>query len=223
MKVHQVAPGLLRIALMPPDHTNVYLTGDVLIDAGVRFDAKRIISTLRHHPVSAHALTHAHFDHYGGSRQICGILGLPMWCGEGDAEAVASGDMSLILPKPDGFLGKLHRATAQPGVPVGRVLKDGDTVGDFTVVETPGHTPGHLAFWREADGVLILGDVAFNRNPLTLRSGLTEPFQWATWDPALNRDSARKLASLSPSIVCFGHGAHLTDGARFSEFVETLA
>ncbi|NNM03802.1 MAG: MBL fold metallo-hydrolase [Gemmatimonadetes bacterium] len=207
---------------MPPDHTNVYLAGEVLIDAGGRFDAKRIISTLENHPISAHALTHAHFDHYGGSLGICEALGVPVWCGAGDEETVSTGDMSLVLPNPHNLLGKLVRGMSRPGVPVGRVLREGDLVGGFTVIETPGHTPGHLAFWRGYDGVLILGDVAFNRNPLTLRSGITEPFRLATWNSALNRESARKLAALGPKIVCFGHGAHLTDGARFSEFAENL-
>ena len=56
-----------------------------------------------------------------------------------------------------------------------QVLGDGDTVSDFAVVETPGHTPGHLAFWRERDRVLVLGDVLFHLNPITLRAGLPNP------------------------------------------------
>jgi glyoxylase-like metal-dependent hydrolase (beta-lactamase superfamily II) len=105
---------------------------------------------------------------------------------------------------------------------VTRVLTDGDEVGDLTVIETPGHTPGHLAFWRERDRVLILGDVLFHRNPVTYRAGLTEPFRFATFDPSANRESARRLAALEPRVVCFGHGAPLTDVARFQDFVADL-
>jgi glyoxylase-like metal-dependent hydrolase (beta-lactamase superfamily II) len=222
MKVEQVAPSLLRLSLMEPDHTNAYLAGDVLIDAGGRFSTKKLLSALGEHTVSAHAITHAHFDHQGGSRGICTALGIPFWCGSGDREAVESGDLTRILPDPKGILGKLHQALAGPGHPVAKVLEEGDDVGGFTAVETPGHTPGHLAFWREADGVLILGDVLFNRNPLSLRTGLQEPFRWATFDPDANRSSARKLAGLTPSVVCFGHGAPLKDGERLLEFVSTL-
>jgi glyoxylase-like metal-dependent hydrolase (beta-lactamase superfamily II) len=222
MQIHKVAPDLLRLSLLKPDHTNVYLARNVLIDAGGRFDAKRILEALKGYPVSAHALTHAHFDHTGGSREICQALGIPIWCGSGDKEAVESGDWSLVVPRPNGLLGKIHRALGQPAGPVARVLREGDDVGGFAVLETPGHTPGHLAYWREADSILILGDVAFNRNPLTLRPGLTEPFSWATTDPAQNRGSARKLAALNPQVVCFGHGAHLVDGDRFCRFVEAL-
>jgi glyoxylase-like metal-dependent hydrolase (beta-lactamase superfamily II) len=222
MRIHQVAPDLFRLALMPPDHTNVYLAGGVLIDAGTRFGVKRILSALASHGLSAHALTHAHFDHTGGSSGICDALRLPLWCGAGDEEAVSSGNLSLILPKPDGLLGKLQRAMDLPGLPVARVLREGDEVGGFMVLESPGHTPGHLAYWRESDGVLILGDVLFHRNPLSLRPGLSEPFPWATTDPEANRASARRLAALNPSVICFGHGAHLTDGTQFCEFVATL-
>jgi glyoxylase-like metal-dependent hydrolase (beta-lactamase superfamily II) len=101
-------------------------------------------------------------------------------------------------------------------------LEEGDEVGGFSVVEAPGHTPGHLAYWRETDRILILGDVLFNRNPLTLRRGLREPFRVFTHNPGTNRESARKLAGLEPEIVCFGHGAHLTEGSRFKKFVESL-
>jgi glyoxylase-like metal-dependent hydrolase (beta-lactamase superfamily II) len=112
---------------------------------------------------------------------------------------------------------------AGPGHPVARVLADGDEVGGFIVIESPGHTPGHLAFWRERDRVLILGDVLFHRNPATFRAGLAEPFEFATFDPSANRESARRLAALEPEVVCFGHGEPLTDGARFQEFVAGLS
>ncbi|MGD2123494.1 MAG: MBL fold metallo-hydrolase [Gemmatimonadota bacterium] len=223
MKIHEVAPGVFRLALMSPDHTNVYLAGDVLIDAGGRFDAKRILKALEGRQVAAHVLTHAHFDHFGGSRAICQGLDLALWCGAGDREAVETGNLSQILPRSKGILARIHQTLGGSGHPVARGLREGDEVGEFMVVETPGHTPGHLAFWREADRVLILGDVLFNRNPLSLRKGLQEPFSWATVSPEQNRDSARKLAALEPSVICFGHGAHSNDVEGFQRFVERLS
>jgi glyoxylase-like metal-dependent hydrolase (beta-lactamase superfamily II) len=222
VKIHEVAPGLLRLALMRPDHTNVYLADDVLIDAGGRFTAKKTLRALEERTVTAHALTHAHFDHFGGSRAVCEALRVPLWCGAGDREAVESGDLSFILPKPNGLLGKMHQALAGPAQPVEKGLLEGEEVGGFTVVETPGHTPGHLAYWREEDRVLILGDVLFNRNPLSLRTGLQEPFPFATFSPKQNRASARKLAALGPEVICFGHGAHSADAEAFQRFVEKL-
>jgi glyoxylase-like metal-dependent hydrolase (beta-lactamase superfamily II) len=111
---------------------------------------------------------------------------------------------------------------AGPGHSVSETLSDGDDIGGLRVIASPGHTPGHLAFWAEEPRVLILGDVLFHRNPVTFRKGLTEPFEFATYDRASNLDSARKLASLNPKTICFGHGAPLTDGEEFRRFVESL-
>ena len=106
-----------------------------------------------------------------------------------------------------------------PPHPVARALSDGDEVAGFTVLETPGHSPGHLSYWRASDGVLIIGDVLFNLNMLT---GLREPPTAFTPDPARNRESARRLAELEPSLVCFGHGPPLRDTAKFTSFIAGL-
>jgi glyoxylase-like metal-dependent hydrolase (beta-lactamase superfamily II) len=161
-------------------------------------------------------------DHQGSSHAVCEAFDIPLHCGAGDREAVETGDQRSISPKPDSRMAALMTAFAGPGHPVSSTLSDGDEIGGFQVIETPGHTPGHLAYWDEEEGVLILGDVLFHRNPATFRKGLTEPFGFATFDPALNRDSARKLAALGPSTICFGHGAPLADGETFQRFVDTL-
>lgn len=222
MKKHEVAPNVWRLSLLQPDLLNVYLAGDVLIDAGGRASQRRLLAALRRHTILAHALTHAHLDHQGGSHAVCEAFGVPLWCGADDREAVESGDLTRVLPEPNGWIARLSRRFAGPAHPVGRVLKEGDEVGDFVVIETPGHTPGHLAFWREHDGILIIGDVLFHRNPVTFRAGLAEPFGFATFDPSANRDSARRLAALEPRVVCFGHGEPLSNSARFYDFVAGL-
>jgi hydroxyacylglutathione hydrolase len=183
-------------------------------------DRRRILSQLRGRAVAAHALTHAHPDHFGSSHAVCTELRIPLWCPEGDAAVVAEG----IKPQPGpGRLSDLLRKMPlPPRHPVERRLREGDEVAGFTVVDTPGHSPGHVSYWRESDRTLIVGDVLFSMNPFTLRKGLREPFRTFTTDPALNRDSARKLAELRPELVCFGHGPPLRDGERFVSFVESL-
>lgn len=222
MRIEQIAPAIWRLALWPWDAVNAYILGDVLLDAGLRFGRGRLLDALSGKTIQAHALTHAHFDHQGGSDAVCRRLGIPLWCGAGDRAAVESGDLTTITPRPASGVVRFMQRYAGPGHPVARVLRGGDQVSDFTVIETPGHTPGHLAFWRARDRLLVLGDVLFHRDPITFRPGLREPFTFATIDPALNRDSARKLAALEPEIVCFGHGAPLRDGPRFTAFVRTL-
>ena len=93
----------------------------------------------------------------------------------------------------------------------------------FRVLEVPGHSAGHVAFWRESDRVLILGDVLNNVNVTTGIPGLNEPKWFFTADPAENRRSARRLARLEPRLMLFGHGAPLRDTGNFVEFVSRLA
>jgi hydroxyacylglutathione hydrolase len=222
MLIEPVATDLWRVPLLEPDLVNVYLAGDVLIDSGTRFGWKQLARALDGRTIRGHAVTHAHFDHQGSSHFVCERYRVPLWCGEGDREAVASGDLSPVLPPGRPLLAWLHRRLAGPAHPVARALVEGDQVGGFTVLETPGHTPGHLAFWREHDGVLILGDVLFHRNPVSRRRGLAEPFRWATYDRAANLLAARRLSALKPRVVCFGHGAPLRDPDALSAFVDTL-
>ena len=218
----EVAPGLHRLPLMPLDGINVYRLGDVLVDAGTRGAARKLIAALEDRPPVAHALTHGHPDHQGSTRAVCDYFGVPLWCGQADREAVETGDPSGLFSDPSSLMARMATRMGGPGRAVDRVLRQGDAVADFTVLETPGHTPGHLAFWRESDRVLVLGDVLFNRHPITLRKGLIEPLAFATMNPGLNRDSARRLAALEPQVVCFGHGPPLRDPERFQEAVQSL-
>jgi hydroxyacylglutathione hydrolase len=181
-----------------------------------------LLAELGGRSVRAHALTHAHFDHQGSSHVVCERLGVPLWCGAGDRDAVESGDLARVLPRGRPMIAVVSRLFGGPAHPVAWSLGEGDAVGGFAVLETPGHTPGHLAYWRERDGVLILGDVLFNRNPVTRRVGLSEPFRSATVDRRANLAAARRLAALRPEIVCFGHGSPLRDGDLFQAFVATL-
>jgi hydroxyacylglutathione hydrolase len=218
----QLAEGLFQLGGFPPNAINAYLMGDVLIDAATRHSARGILKQLRGHEVRAHALTHAHPDHQGASHAVCEALGIPLWCGEADADAVE--DPRLILARmPNQGIGKFsYRFFAGPAHPVARKLREGDEVGGFAVLETPGHCAGHVAYWRDSDRTLVLGDVLNNMNVLTGFPGLHEPPTFFTPDPALNHASARKLAALEPALVCFGHGAPLRDTERFVRFVEGL-
>ncbi len=92
----------------------------------------------------------------------------------------------------------------------------------FLVLETPGHSAGHVSYWRESDRALIVGDVLTNINVMTGRTGLHEPLAAFTPDPARNRDSARRLAELRPRLACFGHGPPLRDPGRLADFVAQL-
>jgi hydroxyacylglutathione hydrolase len=192
---------------------NVYLVGEVLIDAGTRLDRARILKELAGRDVSEHVLTHAHPDHFGSSRAVCERLGIPVRCGEHDLQAVQRGKIAgprgLMLPGP-------------PAIPGATSLREGEQIAGFTVLDTPGHSPGHISLWRESDRTLICGDVMWGWHPFLMRGAIREPFLLASPDPQRNRDSARRIAALSPALVCFGHGPPLHDPAPLTAAVAKL-
>ena len=220
--MRKIAEDVYLLDGFPPNAINVYLIGDVLLDAGTRLAKNRILRQLKGRTITAHALTHAHPDHQGASKAVCEALNIPLWCGEKDKLAMETGDLTSVLP--DNWNTRLQNLFwTGGGHPVARVLREGDTVAGFTIFEAPGHSPGQVAYWRESDRLLILGDVLNGMNLLTGIPGLHEPPKLFTVDPALNRDSARKLAKLKPALVCFGHGRPWRDGAGFAKFIEALA
>jgi len=220
--VRQLAEDVHLLRGWPPNAINVYLIGDVLIDAATRQGERRIMSQLSARTLSTHALTHAHPDHQGSSHAICERLQIPLWCGQGDVPAMETPGGVYNSQAPTWLNQMQRRFWTGPPHPVARALVEGDVVAGFTVLETPGHSRGHVAYWRESDRVLILGDVLNNMNVITGIPGLHEPPAIFTPDPARNRASARRLAALRPQLTCFGHGAPLRDPGRLADFVARL-
>jgi hydroxyacylglutathione hydrolase len=220
--VKQLAEGVWQLGGFPPNAINVYLLDDVLVDAATRQAERRIVRELKGHAISAHALTHAHADHQGASRAVCERYGVPFWVGERDADAAENPEL-IRERQPDHPINRLFWKTmAGPGRSVDRRLREGDEVGSFRVLDTPGHSAGHVSFWRESDRVLVLGDVLNSADVFTLIPGLREPRTYFTPDPAENRRSARRLGELEPTLVLFGHGPPVRDTRKFVEFCARL-
>lgn len=223
--MRSIADDVWQLALTPRCGINAYLIGDVLVDTGIKRSAGTIMRQLEGRTVSAIALTHAHGDHAGAMKQLARRWNVPIWCGAADREATETGRLVLSAPIERLHLGGVaNLAAGFDGAPVERTLGDGDELAaDFTVVATPGHSPGHVSFWRESDRTLICGDVFFGMNLLTTVPGLHQPPALFTPDPAQNRDSERRLAALSPQTVGFGHGPVRRDAAgALQAFVERL-
>jgi glyoxylase-like metal-dependent hydrolase (beta-lactamase superfamily II) len=220
--VRQLADDLWLLRGVPAYAMNVYLIGDVLIDAATRRAGRRILRQLEGRRIAAHALTHAHPDHQGASKEICETLDVPLWCGEDDADAMEQG--TIEQTQPDHPINRLiHRFWLGPPYPVARRLREGDVVAGFEVLHVPGHSAGHVAYWRASDRALIVGDVITNVDTATGIPGLHEPRAIFTPDPARNRLSIRRLAALEPALVCFGHGRPLRDPEKLKRFVAGLA
>jgi hydroxyacylglutathione hydrolase len=78
-------------------------------------------------------------------------------------------------------------------------------------------------FFREADRVVIAGDLLANINVLTGKPGLREPPKVFSVDPIQNRQSIQKLIDLRPSLVCFGHGPPLRNPEQLQMFAARWA
>ena len=221
-----IADDVWQLPLTPRDAINAYLIGDVLVDTGVKQSADTIEGMLQGRQISAIALTHAHVDHAGAMKALAERLGVPVWCGARDREAAETGRVVLAPAFRRPRLNALVGATAGfDGAPVTRTLAEGDALtAGFTVLDTPGHSPGHVSFWRESDRTLICGDVFFHMHPLTTAPGLRQPPHLFTTDPAENRRSERRLAELDPARAGFGHGPVLREeaGRRLRDFVQAL-
>ncbi len=210
--MREVAEDVFHLSLLPRDAVNAYLVGDVLVDAGYAALAKRVLKAVRGRAVARHVVTHAHVDHGGGSRKVAEALQVPVLAGERDVAAMRTGEMVVDLP---GLLEKVvSRYGRFPGVPQTEPLEIGSEVGPgFVVLDTPGHSPGHVSLWRERDGVLICGDVVNTMSLATTRPGLQEPPGLFTPDVARNRRSIREIAALEPRLVLAGHGPIVRDAA----------
>lgn len=221
--MNEIASNVFQIPLMPRNGMNCYLIDDVLIDAGIRSSSTKIFHAIRNKKINAHALTHAHADHQGSSHEICDKLSIPLWTSAFEKTNAESGIVINEYPNKHNLIARFQQKYwAGNGHPVSRILKEGDNVGSFTVIETPGHSLGHLSFFREKDRVLIVGDTLVNMNLLTTLVGLHQPPSIFTTDENRNRQSIKKLYELRPSTLCFGHGPVLKNTTAFDRFMEKL-
>ena len=199
--------GLTRYGLV-----NCYLVAEddglTVVDTAVPGTETQILEAAEQlgQPVRRLLLTHAHVDHVGSLDAL--HTRYP------DAEVIIStrdarflaGDMSLGAHEPQVKLrGGFPNVKTQPT----RLLEDGDTVGSLRVVASPGHTPGHLAFWDTRDGTLIAGDAFQTRAGLAVAGQLRVLFPLpalATWHAPTALESARTLTALNPRRLAVGHG-----------------
>jgi glyoxylase-like metal-dependent hydrolase (beta-lactamase superfamily II) len=220
--MRQLAPGVWRLKELPAPSINVYLAEDMLIDAGRRWDRRRIFAEIEGLELSMLALTHVHPDHQGVAKDVCEARGIPLACHADDVDA-----MEGRRPMQEAAAGHpvnraIKRIWQGPPYRVDRVLAEGDEVAGFRVVHAPGHARGEVIFFRDSDRVAICGDVIRSMSYATGRPMLAEPPEIFTYDPAENRRSIRRLADLNPSLVLPGHGPAVTDIAEFERFVAAL-
>ena len=82
-----------------------------------------------------------------------------------------------------------------------RPVTDGEEVVGLQMVDTPGHTSGHIAVFDAGSRVLVAGDAISHTT-----NGLQGPVLEFSHDKRRAEESVRKLAALEPEVVHFGHG-----------------
>lgn len=136
-------------------------------------------------------VTHRHPDHQGSVDAAIAASGAPWYAGAGDIDAI----------------------TASTG---GSSVGDGDSVFDLQIIETPGHTPGHISVLDPVGGILVAGDALNGES-----GGVAGPNPQFSDDMDLANASVAKLAEFEYEIALFGHGEPVVAGA--SSQVATLA
>ena len=207
-----------NVHLIPNIVANPYLIIDpdglTLIDAGLPGNHKKIlkyISDLGHTPTDLKRIiiTHADIDHIGSLSALKKASGAQILTSKIEAEAMAQGKSSrqiqsgMVLRKV--LMGIMLHFMPPIAVETDVILNEGQilpVLGGLRVVETPGHTPGHISLFSPSTGILFTGDSIVTREGELVRSVKAN-----TWDEAKADESARKQAALGAQIVCPGHGA----------------
>lgn len=188
--------------------TNCYIVWDdnrvaVIIDPADEAEEILAVVETENLAVSAVVLTHAHFDHMLAADEVCAATQAPLYIGKGDETALSdpirnlSGVFQMCEP---------IRLTADRTLAEGEMLSIGAL--SFTVLETPGHTPGCICLM--GDGVMFSGD--------TLFCDSIGRVDFPGGDVPAMVNSLRRLTQLPPETrVYSGHGPATTIGREIEQ------
>jgi glyoxylase-like metal-dependent hydrolase (beta-lactamase superfamily II) len=209
---------------------NVFSVADpdgswTLIDAGLPFSALLIRKWAEDHfssPPKAIVLTHGHFDHVGSAGTLADEWNVPVYANPREFPYLTE---QKEYPKPNagaggGLMSLLSPVYPRSPVNLGtrlRALPEADGVvpilPEWELLHTPGHTPGHVSFFRPEDRTLLVGDAFCTTKPesffeaaLAQVPELHGPPSYFTSDWQQARQSVQKLSGINALTVAPGHG-----------------
>lgn len=235
-----VAQEVVRI---PVGIANAYIIGYarewMLVDSGSPGSAQKIIRAAAEHmgrdsAPKAIVLTHGHFDHAGSARELAAHWGVKIYVHHREKPFVnGNSKYPPADPTVGGFMAQVVRFVPNIGLDLEPWLREfSDSrlpwLQEWQVVETPGHTPGHISLFRESDATLLAGDALTTMNQDNLVAALSQarelcgPPAYFTPDWQHAKSSLQKLAALNPRIVAAGHGKPIS-GDDTPELLHDLA
>lgn len=223
--MEHVADGVYGLRLLL---VNVYAVatddGWVLVDAGLPGSGPFIAQWAERHfsgrTPECILLTHGHFDHVGGLEHLLELWPVPVYAHPLEKKYL---DGTSQYPAPDASAGGGIMSVLAPFYPRGpidvsarlQMLPPAEAVPklrEWRFLHTPGHTEGHVSFFRERDRVLLAGDAFCTTKQesataiATQRPELHGPPAYYTQDWEHARESVQRLAELQPDVLAPGHG-----------------
>lgn len=209
--VHQVG-GYVNAFVVDGDQ------GVVLVDTGLPKKEgmiNRVLEAIGRAPedVVAILLTHSHADHMGGAAALKQTTGAPLFASNREALSVQGDEPIPPPPMFSGFLSFIPKLMpSPPNAEVDNTVSEDHQDGmpdDFTVIDTPGHTPGHTSYLLERNGgIVFTGDAAAVNKDGSLGVGF-----FNRGGKSQIRDSIRHISERTFEMAMFGHSPAITSGA----------
>jgi hydroxyacylglutathione hydrolase len=204
----------IKSFVFSPIQENTYLLYNefnncIIIDPGCYFDAEKeqLTQLIKQSGLLAKMLlnTHCHLDHVFGNKYVAKTYTLTPQIHPNEKvvlEFAPTSGLMYNLPF-DNYTGDFI------------FLKEGDKIvldkDELTVIEAPGHSPGHICFYCKAQNFLIGGDVLFNRS-----IGRTD-LPGGNHEQLIKNIKEKLLVLPDETVVYSGHGPATTVGEERRE------